>query len=161
MRLREPPEFPLRPPLQEEPLLMGSNAFLDLCIHKKLHDILHLEAEYRGVANAVVETCWLRNLLRELHSLLSSARLVYCDNVNLVAAGQVRVLYVSSRYQFADIFTKGLLSTLFKEFRSSSSPSIDLSMYVYIIGSVNGMDDIDFTLLKIRSNGKIVKDETL
>ncbi|GKE66642.1 ribonuclease H-like domain-containing protein [Tanacetum coccineum] len=84
MRLREPPEFPLRPPLQEEPLLMGSNAFLDLCIHKKLHDILHLEAEYRGVANAVVETCWLRNLLRELHSLLSSARLVYCDNVSVV-----------------------------------------------------------------------------
>ncbi|GKE59376.1 ribonuclease H-like domain-containing protein [Tanacetum coccineum] len=26
------------------------------------------EAEYRGVANAVAETCWLRNLLRELHT---------------------------------------------------------------------------------------------
>ncbi|GKD61156.1 ribonuclease H-like domain-containing protein [Tanacetum coccineum] len=31
------------------------------------------ETEYRGVANAVVETCWLRNLLRELHTPLSSA----------------------------------------------------------------------------------------
>ncbi|GJR58957.1 ribonuclease H-like domain-containing protein [Tanacetum coccineum] len=39
------------------------------------------EAEYRGVANAVVETCWLRNLLRELHTPLSSVTLVYCDNV--------------------------------------------------------------------------------
>ncbi|GJS00244.1 ribonuclease H-like domain-containing protein [Tanacetum coccineum] len=35
-----------------------------------------LEVEYRGVANAVGETCWLRNLLRELHTPLSSATLV-------------------------------------------------------------------------------------
>ncbi|GKB85402.1 ribonuclease H-like domain-containing protein [Tanacetum coccineum] len=105
------------------------------------------EAEYRGVANAVAETCWLRNLLRELHTPLSSATLVYCDNVSavylssnpvqhqrtkhieidihfvrdLVAAGQVRVLHVPSRYQFADIFTKGLSSALFEEFRTSLS----------------------------------------
>ncbi|GJW12467.1 ribonuclease H-like domain-containing protein [Tanacetum coccineum] len=90
------------------------------------------EAEYHGVANAVAETCWLRNLLRELHSPLSLATLVYCDNVSavylscnpvqhqrtkhieidihfardLVAAGHVRVFQVPSRYQFADIFTK-------------------------------------------------------
>nr|GEX40994.1 ribonuclease H-like domain-containing protein [Tanacetum cinerariifolium] len=44
---------------------------------------LTFEAEYRGVANAVVETCWLRNLLRELHNPLSSATLVYCDNTSL------------------------------------------------------------------------------
>ncbi|GJU28338.1 ribonuclease H-like domain-containing protein, partial [Tanacetum coccineum] len=105
------------------------------------------EAEYRGVANAVIETCWLSNLLRELHTPLSSATLVYCDNVSavylscnpvqhqrtkhieidihfvrdLVAAGHVRVLHVPSRYQFADIFTKGLSSALFEEFRSSLS----------------------------------------
>ncbi|GJS28373.1 ribonuclease H-like domain-containing protein [Tanacetum coccineum] len=105
------------------------------------------EEEYRGVANAVAETCWLRNLLRELHTPLSSATLVYCDNVSaiylscnpvqhqrtkhieidihfvrdLVAAGQVRVLHVPSRYQYADIFTKGLSSALFEEFRSSLS----------------------------------------
>ncbi|GKA00213.1 ribonuclease H-like domain-containing protein [Tanacetum coccineum] len=42
------------------------------------------EAEYRGVANVVAETCWLRNLLRELYTLLSSATLVYCDNVSVV-----------------------------------------------------------------------------
>ncbi|GKB86999.1 ribonuclease H-like domain-containing protein [Tanacetum coccineum] len=40
---------------------------------------------------------------------------------DLVAAGQVRVLHVPSRYQFADIFTKGLPSALFEEFRSSLS----------------------------------------
>nr|GEY10331.1 60S ribosomal protein L26-1 [Tanacetum cinerariifolium] len=38
------------------------------------------ETEYRGVANAVAETCWLRYPLRELHTLLSFAMLVYCDN---------------------------------------------------------------------------------
>ncbi|GJZ28890.1 ribonuclease H-like domain-containing protein [Tanacetum coccineum] len=42
------------------------------------------EAEYHGIANAVAETCWLRNLLRELHTPLSSATLVYCDNVSAV-----------------------------------------------------------------------------
>ncbi|GJS27460.1 ribonuclease H-like domain-containing protein [Tanacetum coccineum] len=40
---------------------------------------------------------------------------------DLVAANQVRVLHVPSRYQFADIFTKGLPSALFEEFRSSLS----------------------------------------
>ncbi|GKD95779.1 ribonuclease H-like domain-containing protein [Tanacetum coccineum] len=71
------------------------------------------EAEYHGVANVVAETCWLRNLLCKLHTPLSSATLVYCDNV--------RVLHVPSRYQFANIFTKGLPSALFEEFRSSLS----------------------------------------
>ncbi|GJR41706.1 ribonuclease H-like domain-containing protein [Tanacetum coccineum] len=70
------------------------------------------EAEYRGVANVVAETAWLRNLLRELHSLLSTATLVYCDNV---------ILRVPSCYQYADIFTKGLPSALFEDFRSSLS----------------------------------------
>ncbi|GJZ92141.1 ribonuclease H-like domain-containing protein [Tanacetum coccineum] len=40
---------------------------------------------------------------------------------DLVAAGQVRVLHVPSCYQFADIFTKGLPSALFEEFRTSLS----------------------------------------
>ncbi|GJX43593.1 ribonuclease H-like domain-containing protein [Tanacetum coccineum] len=42
------------------------------------------EAEYRGVANVVAETTWLRNLLRELHSPPSTATLVYYDNVSTV-----------------------------------------------------------------------------
>ncbi|GJS96869.1 ribonuclease H-like domain-containing protein [Tanacetum coccineum] len=43
-----------------------------------------VEAEYQGVANVVVETAWLCNLLRELHSPLSTATLVICDNVSAV-----------------------------------------------------------------------------
>ncbi|GJZ14826.1 ribonuclease H-like domain-containing protein [Tanacetum coccineum] len=91
-----------------------------------------VDAEYRGVANVVAETCWLQNLLRELHTPLSFATLVYCDNVSavylssnpvqhqrtkhieidihfvrdFVAAGQVQVLHVPSCYQYAYIFTK-------------------------------------------------------
>ncbi|GKF34087.1 ribonuclease H-like domain-containing protein, partial [Tanacetum coccineum] len=42
------------------------------------------EAEYHGVANAVAETSWIRNLLRELHTPLFIATLVYCDNVSAV-----------------------------------------------------------------------------
>ncbi|GJV66199.1 ribonuclease H-like domain-containing protein [Tanacetum coccineum] len=39
-----------------------------------------VEAEYRGVANVVAETAWVRNLLCELHTPLYTAILVYCDN---------------------------------------------------------------------------------
>ncbi|GKB20592.1 ribonuclease H-like domain-containing protein [Tanacetum coccineum] len=42
------------------------------------------EAEYRGVANVVAETAWIRNLVRELHYPLSTATLVNCDNVSVV-----------------------------------------------------------------------------
>ncbi|GJZ41784.1 ribonuclease H-like domain-containing protein [Tanacetum coccineum] len=53
----------------------------------KCHDTLSrssAEAEYRGVANAIAETSWIRNLLRELHTLVFTATLVYCDNVSAV-----------------------------------------------------------------------------
>jgi hypothetical protein len=36
-----------------------------------------------------------------------------------VAIGEVRVLHVPTTSQFADIFTKGLPSTTFTDFRSS------------------------------------------
>nr|GEV94353.1 ribonuclease H-like domain-containing protein [Tanacetum cinerariifolium] len=42
------------------------------------------EAEYQGVANVVAETAWIRNLLRELHTLLFTATLVYYDNLSAV-----------------------------------------------------------------------------
>ncbi|GJT12726.1 ribonuclease H-like domain-containing protein, partial [Tanacetum coccineum] len=45
---------------------------------------VHAEVEYRGVVNVVAETAWLRNLLRELHSPLSTATFIYCDNVSVV-----------------------------------------------------------------------------
>ncbi|GJU68696.1 ribonuclease H-like domain-containing protein [Tanacetum coccineum] len=128
-------------------VFLGNNLLSWSSKHQPTLSCSSAEAEYHGVANAVAETCWLRNLLRELHTPLTSATLVYCDNASavylscnpvqhhrtkhieidihfvrdLVAAGQVRVLHVPSHYQFTDIFTKGLPSALFEEFRSSLS----------------------------------------
>ena len=42
------------------------------------------EAEYRGVANAVAEACWLRQLLSKLHRPLQRATVVYRDNISAV-----------------------------------------------------------------------------
>ena len=103
------------------------------------------EAEYRGVANAVAETSWLRNLLLELHVPTRKATVVYCDNISdvylsdnpvqhqrtkhveldihfvreKVRIGAVLVLHVPADFQYADIFTQGLPRHLFNRFRSS------------------------------------------
>ncbi|GJS64148.1 ribonuclease H-like domain-containing protein [Tanacetum coccineum] len=103
------------------------------------------EAEYQGVANVVAETAWIRNLLCELHAPIFTTTLVYYDNVSViylsynlvqhqrtkhikldihfvrdfVAKDLVRVMHVPSRYQYADIFTKGLPNAMFQDFHSS------------------------------------------
>jgi hypothetical protein len=103
------------------------------------------EAEYRAVAHVVAECCWLRQLLQELHLPLKVATVVYCDNISAVymtanpvhhrhtkhieidihfvcekvALGEVQVLHVPSKYQFADVMTKGLPVQLFEDFWSS------------------------------------------
>lgn len=103
------------------------------------------EAEYKGIANAVAETCFLRNLLLELHCPLGMATLVFCDNISSVylstnpmkhqhtkhieidlhffrekvALGQVKFFHVSSTLQYVEIFSKGLPTLLLTDFRSS------------------------------------------
>ncbi|XP_039851237.1 uncharacterized mitochondrial protein AtMg00810-like [Panicum virgatum] len=103
------------------------------------------EAEYRGVANAAAECCWLRHLLGELHVKVDKATLLYCDNVSAVyltdnpvhhgrtkhikldvhfvrekvAIGEIRVRHVPTQQQIADIMTKGLPKMLFEDFGSS------------------------------------------
>jgi hypothetical protein len=100
------------------------------------------EAEYRAVTNDVVEATWLRQLLHELQAPPLRCTLVYCDNINVVylstnpvqhqrmkhveidlhfirekvAIDQVRALHVPTTLQFADIFMKGLFSSVFNEF---------------------------------------------
>jgi hypothetical protein len=103
------------------------------------------EAEYRAIANGVAEATWLRQLLHELQIPPSRCTLVYCDNISVVylstnpvqhqrtkhveidlhfiqekvAISQVHVFHVPTTSQFTDIFMKGLLSSVFNEFRSS------------------------------------------
>ncbi|GKB48854.1 ribonuclease H-like domain-containing protein [Tanacetum coccineum] len=76
----------------------------------------YTDADWTGCPSTRRSTL-VRNLLRELHSPLMTATLVYCDNDN----GYVRVLHVLSCFSFADIFTKGLPSAMFEDFRSSLS----------------------------------------
>ena len=81
----------------------------------------------------------------KLHYKMNKASLIYCDNIGSVylssnhvkhqrrkhveldihfvrekvAIGEVKVLHVPTSLQYADIFTKGLPTTLFEQFRSS------------------------------------------
>ncbi|GKA97082.1 ribonuclease H-like domain-containing protein [Tanacetum coccineum] len=81
------------------------------------------EAEYRGVANVVAETCCAVYLSSNpvQHQRTKHIEIDIHFVRDLVAAGHIRVLHVPSRYQYADIFTKGLPTVLFDEFRSSLS----------------------------------------
>jgi hypothetical protein len=102
------------------------------------------EVEYRAVANGMAEACWLRQLLQDLHAPLMKSTLIYC-NISTVylstnpiqhqrmkhigidlhfvrehmAISDVRVLHVPTTSQFADIFMKGVPTSLFSEFRYS------------------------------------------
>jgi hypothetical protein len=103
------------------------------------------EAEYRAIANAIAECTWLRHLLAELRFDLPKATMAFYDNMSAVymshnpihhrrtkhieldihfvrekvALGQLRVHHVPSGRQLADIFTKGLSSSLFIDFRDN------------------------------------------
>ncbi|GKA99987.1 ribonuclease H-like domain-containing protein, partial [Tanacetum coccineum] len=61
-----------------ENLLMWSSKLQDMLSHSSA------KVEYHRVVNAVAETSWICNLLRELHTPLFTATLVYCDNVSVV-----------------------------------------------------------------------------
>ena len=97
------------------------------------------EVEYRAVANAVAEVSWLRQLLQELYFCPQRSSMVFCDNVSAiylsinpvqhqgtkhveidlhfvrdkVATGEIRVLHVPSTSLYADVFTKGLPTSIF------------------------------------------------
>nr|GFB20269.1 ribonuclease H-like domain-containing protein [Tanacetum cinerariifolium] len=74
------------------------------------------EAEYRGVANAVAKTSWIRKHKRTKHIEID----IHFVR-DIVAAGRVRVFHVPSRFQYADIFIKSIPYPLFADFRSCLS----------------------------------------
>lgn len=103
------------------------------------------QAEYRAVANGIAEVTWLHQLLFELRTPLCCAAVMYFDSVSAiylfsnpvqhqctkqvemdvhfvcerVALGHVRILHVPTSSQFADIFTKGLPTSIFNGFQTS------------------------------------------
>ncbi|GJT81199.1 ribonuclease H-like domain-containing protein [Tanacetum coccineum] len=87
-------------------VFLGNNLLSSPFMRQPMLSRSSAEAEYRGIAN---------------HQRTKHIEIDIYFVRDLVAARQVRVLHVPSRYQFADIFTKGLPSSLFEEFRSSLS----------------------------------------
>jgi hypothetical protein len=103
------------------------------------------EVEYRGVANAVAECSWLRQLLGELHCFVQGATITYYDNVSSVymARNPVHIDEQNTSSSTSTSFTrrshsmrsafyrfqalaslrtssqKGLASSLFSDFRDS------------------------------------------
>jgi hypothetical protein len=65
-------------------VFLGNNLVSWSSKHQNVISRSNAEAEYHAVANGVAEACWLQQLLVELHSPLSRATLVYCDNVSVV-----------------------------------------------------------------------------
>ncbi|CAN6676712.1 unnamed protein product [Malus baccata var. baccata] len=109
---------------------------------KKQHTVSRssTEAEYRALAIAAAELAWVRQVLCDLCVPLFTAPVLYCDNISAIALssnpvfhsrvkhieidyhfvrervirGDLHVLHVSSKEQFADILTKGLSAPLFQ-----------------------------------------------
>ena len=92
------------------------------------------EAKYHALASTVVELAWLRTLFRELRLFLPHIPILWCDNISAIALASnpifhsqtkhievdyhyvrscvlrrdLGVKFISSRDNFADIFTKPL-----------------------------------------------------
>ena len=97
-------------------------------------------AEYRAVASTTAELLWLKNLFIEIGLQLSSKPVIYCDNLGAtyvsanpvfhskmkhlgldyhfvrenVQAGSLRVSFISTHDQVADLLTKPLPRVLFQ-----------------------------------------------
>jgi hypothetical protein len=132
------------------------------------------EAEYRAIANAVSECSWLRRLLGELLCKVPSATVAFCDNISSVymsrnpvhhrrtkhieldihfvrekvVIGELRVTHIPSARQLADVFTKGLPSTHFLDFRDSLSVTAD---DVATAGGVSRSSPTDSSCIRVFS----------
>ena len=108
------------------------------------------ESEYRALALASVELCWLRTLLNDLGVFISTAPTLWCDNVSALAIASnpvfhactkhievdlhfvrervlrkdLTVKFVSTLDQLADIFTKSLSPNRFLALRSNLMASV-------------------------------------
>uniref|UniRef100_A0A2N9FT93 Integrase catalytic domain-containing protein n=1 Tax=Fagus sylvatica TaxID=28930 RepID=A0A2N9FT93_FAGSY len=109
------------------------------------------EAEYRALASASAELCWLRALIKDLGIYLYDPPILWCDNVSALAIASnpvfhartkhievdfhfirervvrkdLQVKFVSTVDQLADIFTKGLPSHRFQDLQSKLLVPVD------------------------------------
>ncbi|XP_019171428.1 PREDICTED: uncharacterized protein LOC109166983 [Ipomoea nil] len=102
------------------------------------------EAEYKGLADVAAEVVWVQSLLRDLGLHHSTVPVLWCDNLGAtylcanpvfhartkhvevdyhfvrdkVASGDLKVNFVSTHDQLADIFTKALSTARFDDLRA-------------------------------------------
>ena len=125
------------------------------------------EAEYRALASASAELCWLRTLVKDLGLYLYDPPILWCDNVSALAIASnpvfhartkhievdfhfirervlrkdLQVKFVSTVDQLADIFTKGLPSPRFQDLCSKLLVPVDSIR-------LRGDDEVNGTLVK-------------
>jgi hypothetical protein len=109
------------------------------------------KAEYKALASASAELCWLCTLVKDLGIYLYDPLVLWCDNVSALAIASnpifhahtkilkqvfhfirervlhkdLQVKFVSIVDQLADIFTKGLPSHRFQDFQSKLLVPVD------------------------------------
>ena len=112
------------------------------------------EAEYKAVTDATAELIWIKYLLRELQFQLSSTPILWCDNVGVtylasnpvfhartkhveidyhfvreqVNSQELRIGYISTKDQAADILTKPLPKNRFLQLKSKLTVCPTLSL---------------------------------
>ena len=108
---------------------------------KKQHVVAwsSVEVEFRAMTLGICELMWLKGLLRELQVNLENPMRLYCDNKDAITiahlpvqydrtkhvemdrhfikekidSGLIRTLFVASKLQLADVFTKGVQNPTF------------------------------------------------
>ncbi|GJU15827.1 ribonuclease H-like domain-containing protein [Tanacetum coccineum] len=104
-----------------EPNFLALNQVLrlvDLLLGDRLQDTVYFLATTYSLGPLSANQRCLVLVHRQSIVVLS---VLLLKHVGLVATSQVRVLHAPSRYQYADIFTKGLPSASFEEFRTNFS----------------------------------------
>ncbi|RVW35994.1 Retrovirus-related Pol polyprotein from transposon RE1 [Vitis vinifera] len=76
------------------------------------------EAEYRSVVSTAAEIRWICSLLTELGVTLPQQPVIYCDNVEQVQNGLLRVSHISASDQLADALTKPLARPQFDSLKA-------------------------------------------
>ncbi|GKA72508.1 ribonuclease H-like domain-containing protein [Tanacetum coccineum] len=117
---------------------LGNNLVSWSSKHQQTLSRSSAKAEYRSVANDVAEICWLRNLLRELHTSLPSVTLVYYKNVSVVYLLSNPVQHQRMKHIAIDIhFVRNFIAVgqLERAVSSHSNCEGSVSRHISLLGS--------------------------
>ncbi|GJX38724.1 ribonuclease H-like domain-containing protein [Tanacetum coccineum] len=93
---------------------------------------LYAEAEYRSAANVVAETTSLRNLLCELHYPLSTATLIYCDNISAVICLPI-LFNINRQNTLRSTFTSSMIWLPLSPLDVKLPPILSLSLLFFLV----------------------------